>query len=1590
MPCHGWSIGLAAALSLALPLAPAYAVDDLPIVQPAGGGRSNSAGSGVELTIGEPFFGAPESGAMSSSRSRVFGGFWSRVDPVGPATVTDLTATAGPATGQLLLEWTAPGDDAFTGQALAYELRLATSDFRDAFGSGSVVPAPSPQPGGQRQALIVTGLLPGVTYFLAIKTSDESNTSAAAFTSTRALAPGETAAAPPPFAETTTPALENPPASAAPIPTFLAQESLAAFAAANLAAVEALPDPARAPNGMITLVRPLTLDPANALFDNTESSAGVVFVAAPGQALEQTHADDFARLPVDFVSAAQSFTSPGSGFTVGALGIFVGEMPSASMVPFTVSFVEDSAGLPSGRTIESKSFTRSVSTEGAVLQFDGFDAAFPASGKLWAVVSSTRPTSLPPVQVLGATFDAYRNGGALGMGPTGWVPLKSPLGQTIQDLSFLLLPRPRGRYEQTVSRGRFNQGLRVLHLRHFTPVGARLSATLESGQDGTLFPARQDFALQAGAEVQDSSFDVTLPSAPVYRLTLDFDAALSETGLVTPAVAAAFGFFQASGTVESTILVPYHDVRFGRFEVDASTNGQGLAFYIRSARTREELLAAPYAPIAPGDTIMEPGDGPRLIEWAAELATADRFATPVVRGVTVNLEVLPDRKPAQVSVSAPAVLEAGASGFATALVLDDQGLPMANQRVSFAVAAGSATLPEASAWTDAQGIARIAFRPLDKTQLLSLEARAGDVAGRRGVYSVGGGLGGLGGLPTSDNGRAPHSLNLGNLRNFVARGAPHWGAHAPPKDVVSFAWARREVASVGPKLYAPDFFKKLFKAIGGAFNAAANAVKQVAQKTAALAHKLVNKAIDLHKQALKAVKKVAESKLFQQFVMPVINAGLMAFHVPLQFDYGPNGWSTTIGFMGTGLTVGERGQLGVSAGLKQKVPGTPFEVGMGVGYDFKTGFNAGVGAGLAGSTPGKGLGVGIGYSEKVGTSVNAAASYDGLQAGVGAHGYTAGLNMNGVPGARKISGQLKEMGVRSSNAIQFGGDWNGKTKLDFKNDIGADWSKVQDLLAKTRVGAWGVEKFGSMLQPGHWGGWTLPKVPLRDVAKTLAGYKAPDVPRPELPAPQLWPDMPTMTGGGFENLLADVAANPTCGAAPSTGGGTPGFPISSPKQGVTSVTEQTPGFYQGLHGVEGMSAHPVNTRTGNLAYGVEDVYLAGSPLFIQMVRFYNSLQAESEVPGSFGFGWSFSYGLSVAESDGFAVVRLGDGSSRRYVANADGSYAPPPGTFSRLTKLASGWRLTHKLGSAYDFDVSGRLMSITDPNGNQVTLSYASGRLATVSAPGGRTLVFAYNAAGRVVSVTGPMGMLAYAYDAAGNLTQVTGPDYQAAYTYDAAHNLIAYADPRSQTGFPQGSYTYDEFHRVKTESDGLGRVIAAIAYSIAPDGAQSTAVMDALGRVTRDAYDAQGRWMTRADPAGTTTVLSWDPNLQLAQVSEPDGRTTSFTYDARGNELSQTAPGGLTTSRTFDPATNAMLTETSPSGAAVTRYGYDAKANLVSITDPDGDATRFAFDAKGRLVGATDARGQVTSFAYDAAGLETAVTDARGARNYAYDAQGR
>jgi hypothetical protein len=97
-----------------------------------------------------------------------------KTDGMAPLKVLDLEGRTVCDT-EVMLTWTATGDDGLAGQAAAYDIRyfyepVTEQNWQSA---GQAASEPSPKPSGEQDTCKVTNLTPGINYYFAMKVADE-------------------------------------------------------------------------------------------------------------------------------------------------------------------------------------------------------------------------------------------------------------------------------------------------------------------------------------------------------------------------------------------------------------------------------------------------------------------------------------------------------------------------------------------------------------------------------------------------------------------------------------------------------------------------------------------------------------------------------------------------------------------------------------------------------------------------------------------------------------------------------------------------------------------------------------------------------------------------------------------------------------------------------------------------------------------------------------------------------------------------------------------------------------------------------------------------------------------------------------------------------------------------------------------------------------------------------------------------------------------------------------------------------------------------------------------------------------------------
>lgn len=417
----------------------------------------------------------------------------------------------------------------------------------------------------------------------------------------------------------------------------------------------------------------------------------------------------------------------------------------------------------------------------------------------------------------------------------------------------------------------------------------------------------------------------------------------------------------------------------------------------------------------------------------------------------------------------------------------------------------------------------------------------------------------------------------------------------------------------------------------------------------------------------------------------------------------------------------------------------------------------------------------------------------------------------------------------------------------------------------------------------------------------------------------------------------------------------PGGPGScSPSPGGTTCGAPGPAAQDAGAGVNIGAGNPINVITGNKYQRETDMPALPGVLGLELVRHYNSAFSSPHHPnGLAGRGWRLSYEtelhavggtIQIVQADGSRIIFDRDPRNPGVCSSAD----PAHGTLN-ITQTARGdeYRWIWVDGRILSFNTKGNLQQISVPSGEFLTMQYdAQGMLLTVTDPQGRSLRLSYldTALARkgdrfrgVQRIDTPHGQFTYEYG--------SRPRAKAPLSRDLLANLVAVRGPDGHIR----RYHYEDA-RHPTLLTGIS--------------ARSTALPGnaAFQRMATYGYDENGKanLTVRGLPARLKSGAD-GRRPAVARLVEGTG-IEQVTLDTRvaGSTIISNSLGAKTVYRHAIIAGNYRLLEVRGAGCTTcgetnVRYEYDTLGRLVRTTrlseagSPIG-ATAFAFDEGGRI----------------------------------------
>jgi YD repeat-containing protein len=304
------------------------------------------------------------------------------------------------------------------------------------------------------------------------------------------------------------------------------------------------------------------------------------------------------------------------------------------------------------------------------------------------------------------------------------------------------------------------------------------------------------------------------------------------------------------------------------------------------------------------------------------------------------------------------------------------------------------------------------------------------------------------------------------------------------------------------------------------------------------------------------------------------------------------------------------------------------------------------------------------------------------------------------------------------------------------------------------------------------------------------------------------------------------------------------------------------------------------------------------------------------------------------------------------------------------------------------FDAAGRKTEAIDAEGKSAKTEYnAAGDIVKVTDALGNAGFFYYDGAGRVTLQVDPEGAVTQTqYDGLGNVTQVLR--FASKVQTSGTGVLNANASIQIVSAAPGGNHVYVLIDTAKdqkqtTEYDQLGQKRTVKTWTGLTSGNASTDFY-----TESFTYDAFGNASTIKARNGATTTYTYDKlNRKTSEIlpvtaSGPDGVIpvkNTFIYDSFGNlDQKIEADGALTWRRTgyvYDRSNQKIQTSQligtifGDDILANSYHTYDARGNLISESDPNGNLTYYYYDKQDRRTASVKMDGSYTAWTYDALG---------------------
>ena len=288
--------------------------------------------------------------------------------------------------------------------------------------------------------------------------------------------------------------------------------------------------------------------------------------------------------------------------------------------------------------------------------------------------------------------------------------------------------------------------------------------------------------------------------------------------------------------------------------------------------------------------------------------------------------------------------------------------------------------------------------------------------------------------------------------------------------------------------------------------------------------------------------------------------------------------------------------------------------------------------------------------------------------------------------------------------------------------------------------------------------------------------------------------------------------------------------------------------------------------------------------------------------------------------------------------------------------------LTMENGTKYEINIEEGLKKITDGNGNYVEFTQ-DGIIHSC----GLSIDILRDKKGRIIRITDPQGnSVNYTYDNVGNLETIMDQmDYKTRFVYLENHYL-------------QDIINHGGIRAIRNEYDEAGRLVASIdadnnriEYEHLSNHRQEI-IRDRKGNATVYQYDSSGNTTVKFDALGHRWEYSYDSLGNKLSETDPLGNTKRHEYDSNGHIIKDIDALNNITEKSYNSL--GLLSELKDSLGNIRRAVYDAHGNIIKEIDQTGGETTYTYNNQGLPLSKTDALGNTTYYEYDNYGNQTKI----------------